>query len=185
MSFNTHTTSPPSRTSLAWVTLGIFSLPRNVAWVEGEGFRLSFDILDARQPIQSCVLGVRELKFVFPRVRLTVCVLQMLCMCPDCSPNLRCARVPLQFLQRSEQSQGCPHCSSLWDLFFFLLLLCTLLNHLLLQGWQVAPIPAPAGCHCLAEGSRLHGSPSLLSPASTLLQPSSHGQPLPLPGFSP
>lgn len=67
---------------------------------------VSFDILDAKQPIQSCVLEVRELKHVFPRVRLTVHVLRMLCMCPDCSPNLR-------FLKRSEQSQGCPHCFSL------------------------------------------------------------------------
>ena len=107
----------------------------------------------------------------FPKVILTVHILWMLCMCPVCSPHLGHARVPLQLLQRSGQSRGCTHCSSLQGLFFSLFLLSTLLNHLLLERRKVVPAPAPAGCHRLAEGSQLLGSPSLPSPAPALLHP--------------
>lgn len=172
MLFNSHTTSPPSRTSLGLSYPGHpFSLSRNVAWVEGEGFRLSSDISDTRQPVQSCVGMGKGAYTCSPRVRLTVHVLWMLCMCPVCSSHLGHARVPLQLLQRSGQSRGYTHCSSLRGLFFSLFLLCTLLNHLLLEGWEVEPTPTLAGCHCPAEGSQLLGSPSLLGPAPALLHP--------------
>jgi len=92
-------------------------------------------------------------------------------MCPTSSPHLRHARVSLQLLHRSGQSRGCTHCSSLQGLFSSLFFLCSLLNHLLLEGRQAVPTPAPAGCDRLAEGSQLLGSPSLLGPAPALLQP--------------
>lgn len=160
MLHDSHITSPRSNTSLALGYSG-HPLPRNVAWVEGEAFTLSFDISDARQPVRSCVGIGKGAHTCFPRVRLTVHILQMLCMCPLHPQHLGCTRLPLQPLQRTEPRMRSMFLST-W--LVFLSFSSLFLDCLLLEGWEVVPTLGP----------QLLGSLSLLDRAPALLHPPPH-----------
>lgn len=122
-------------------------------------------------PFRAVLAWVRELTHVSPG-------LDRPCMSYGCSA---CARSvphssdipesPSSFCRGQDKAEDALTVLHYRAWFFSLFLLCTLQNHLLLEGREVVPSPESTGHHHLAEGSQLPGSPSLLGPAPALLHP--------------